>query len=84
MSNITIISRKVKARDIVAACNTSPVRALATLPTIRAAWARYAINNGLSFRTYTLGFQLLEEGDTWLVRGFDALLEAIPISAPWA
>jgi hypothetical protein len=40
-------------------------------------WARYAINNNLSFRTYALGFELLtnpDTGGTWLIRGFDALL----------
>lgn len=68
----TLMRRKVKPRDIVMACNTSPLRMIDP----RASWARYCINEGQSFRVYSLGFQVLDgaDGNDWLLRGFDALL----------
>ena len=49
------------------------------IPNAKGAWARYAIHQGVSFRVYALGFQLLDgtDSDTWVNRGFDALLEHV-------
>lgn len=47
------------------------------------AWARYCIDSGHSFRTYTLGYELLtgadctDQGSIWLQRGFAALAEHV-------
>lgn len=59
-------------------------RALKSMDTsARTRWARYCIDHGLSFRTYTLGYELLmgadciDQGSIWLQRGFAALAEHV-------
>jgi hypothetical protein len=54
-------------------------KSVAPIGSSNSAWARYCINEGHSFRTYTLGFELLtgadctDQASIWLQRGFAAL-----------
>jgi len=80
MSTVTsIINRLTHGLRVTRARGKS----VAPIGSTNSAWARYCINYGHSFRTYTLGYELLvgadctDQGSVWQQRGFAALAEHV-------